>query len=340
MLWIAEHEMTKLALKDRLAAAAAPLAALLAALLLMPAAGAQTPWPDRPVSLIVPWAPGGSTDILARTLSEQLTRTFGQPFIVENRPGASGNIGSNVVAKAKPDGYTLLVGSMSTHAMNGSLFVSMPFKPVDDFTPIALVAYVTNTMVINAAVPVGTVPEFIAYAKAHPGKLAYASAGPGSTNHLSAAMFEKAAGIQMLHVPYKGGAPAVLDTVAGQTQVFFSAGTQTLPHVKSGKLKLLAVTESQRSSLLASTPTVAETLPGYELAVWYGMFGPAGLPRELTARINAEVNRIMQLPDVKEKMAGIGVEVANLSPSQFQDILSKDTAKYTKLIADLGIKPE
>jgi tripartite-type tricarboxylate transporter receptor subunit TctC len=319
----------------------APLVPVLAAAMVWTSvASAQTAWPDKPVTMIVPWAPGGSTDILARTLSEHLTKSFGQPFVVENRPGASGNIGSNVVAKAKPDGYTLLVGSMSTHAMNGSLFLSMPFKPVDDFTPIALVAYVTNTMVINAAVPASTVPEFIAYAKANPGKLAYASAGPGSTNHLSAALFEKAAGIQRLHVPSKGGAPAVLDTVAGQTQVFFSAGTQTLPHVKSGKLKLLAVTEAHRSSLLASTPTVAETLPGYELAVWYGMFGPAGLPRELTTRINAEVNRIMQVPEVKEKMAGIGVEVANLSPSQFQEILVKDTAKYTKLIADLGIKPE
>jgi tripartite-type tricarboxylate transporter receptor subunit TctC len=313
---------------------------LFAALWSLSAAQAQSQWPDKPVIMIVPWAPGGSTDILARTLSEQLTRTYGQPFVVENRPGASGNIGSNIVAKARPDGYTLLVGSMSTHAMNGALFTSMPFKPVDDFTPIALVAYVTNTMVINASVPANTVPEFIAYAKANPGKLAYASAGPGSTNHLSAAMFEKAAGIEMLHVPYKGGAPAVLDTVAGQTQVFFSAGTQTLPHVKSGKLKLLAVTEKERSTLLSSTPTVAETLPGYELAVWYGMFGPAGLPRELTARINTEVNRIMQLPEVKEKMAGIGVEVAKLSPTQFQEILARDTAKYTKLIADLGIKPE
>jgi tripartite-type tricarboxylate transporter receptor subunit TctC len=313
---------------------------LFAALLSIPAAQAQPQWPDKPIMMIVPWAPGGSTDILARTLSEQLTRTYGQPFVVENRPGASGNIGSNIVAKARPDGYTLLVGSMSTHAMNGALFTSMPFKPVDDFTPIALVAYVTNTMVINASVPANTVPEFIAYAKANPGKLAYASAGPGSTNHLSAAMFEKAAGIEMLHVPYKGGAPAVLDTVAGQTQVFFSAGTQTLPHVKSGKLKLLAVTEKERSTLLSSTPTVAETLPGYELAVWYGMFGPAGLPRELTARINTEVNRLMQLPEVKEKMAGIGVEVAKLSPTQFQEILARDTAKYTKLIADLGIKPE
>ena len=333
----AQSKMKRLGWNGKLGSAAAAFAA---ALLLLSAADAQTPWPDRPVTMIVPWAPGGSTDILARTLSEHLTKSFGQPFVVENKPGASGNIGSNVVAKAKPDGYTLLVGSMSTHAMNGSLFVTMPFKPVDDFTPIALVAYVTNTMVINASVPVKTVPEFIAYAKANPGKLAYASAGPGSTNHLSAALFEKAAGIQMLHVPYKGGAPAVLDTVAGQTQVFFSAGTQTLPHVKSGKLKLLAVTEEKRSSLLASTPTVAETLPGYELAVWYGVFGPAGMPRDLTVRLNTEINRIMQTPEVKEKMAGIGVEVANLSPTQFHEILVKDTAKYTKLIAELGIKPE
>ena len=317
------------------------LCALIAPIVIMSTpVTAQGTWPDKPVTLIVPWAPGGSTDILARTLSEHLTKSYGHPFIVENKPGASGNIGSNIVAKAKPDGYTLLVGSMSTHAMNGALFTSMPFKPVDDFTPIALVAYVTNTMVINAAVPVNTVPEFIAYAKTRPGKLAYASAGPGSTNHLSAALFEKAAGIEMLHVPYKGGAPAVQDTVAGQVQVFFSAGTQTLPHVKSGKLKLLAVTEKERSTLLQTTPTVAETLPGYELAVWYGMFGPVGMPRELQAKLNAEVNRIMQLPEVKDKMANIGVEVAKLTTTQFDDILRRDTAKYNKLIAELGIKPE
>ena len=317
------------------------LCALIAPIVIMSTpATAQGTWPDKPVTLIVPWAPGGSTDILARTLSEHLTKSYGHPFIVENKPGASGNIGSNIVAKAKPDGYTLLVGSMSTHAMNGALFTSMPFKPVDDFTPIALVAYVTNTMVINAAVPVNTVPEFIAYAKARPGKLAYASAGPGSTNHLSAALFEKAAGIEMLHVPYKGGAPAVQDTVAGQVQVFFSAGTQTLPHVKSGKLKLLAVTEKERSTLLQTTPTVAETLPGYELAVWYGMFGPVGMPRELQAKLNAEVNRIMQLPEVKDKMTTIGVEVAKLTTTQFDDILRRDMAKYNKLIAELGIKPE
>jgi len=297
-------------------------------------------WPEKVITLIVPWAPGGSTDILARMLSDQLTRSVGQPVIVENRPGASGNIGSNIVAKAKPDGYTLLVGSMSTHAMNGALYAQMPFKPVDDFTPIAMLAFVTNTMVSHPSVPAKTVREFIAYAKAKPGALNYASAGPGSTNHLSAAMFEKFTGINMTHVPYKGGAPAVLDTVAGQTQLFFSAGTQTLPHVKAGKLTLLAVTESKRSALLPDTPTVAETVPGYELAVWYGFFGPKDLPADITKRLNGETNRILAQPDVREKMVAIGVEVVQSSPEGFGKTLRADTERYNKLIKELHITAE
>jgi tripartite-type tricarboxylate transporter receptor subunit TctC len=297
-------------------------------------------WPDKPVTLIVPWAPGGSTDILARMLSEHLTKDLGQPFIVENKAGASGNIGSNMVAKAKPDGYTLLVGSMSTHAMNQSLYTTMPFNGVDDFTPISLLAYVTNTMVTNPSVPANNVKEFIAYCKAHPGQINYASAGPGSTNHLSAALFEKATGCKMTHVPYKGGAPAVLDTVAGQTQLLFSAGTQTLPHVKAGKLKLLAVTESKRSALLPNVPTVAETVPGYELAVWYGFFGPKDLPPEITKRLNTEINHIMALPDVREKMGAMGVEVVQSTPEGFAKTLRQDTDKYTKLIKELNIQPE
>jgi tripartite-type tricarboxylate transporter receptor subunit TctC len=297
-------------------------------------------WPDKPVTLIVPWAPGGSTDILARMLSEHLTKDLGQPFIVENKAGASGNIGSNMVAKAKPDGYTLLVGSMSTHAMNQSLYTTMPFNGVDDFTPISLLAYVTNTMVTNPSVPANNVKEFIAYCKAHPGQINYASAGPGSTNHLSAALFEKATGCKMTHVPYKGGAPAVLDTVAGQTQLLFSAGTQTLPHVKAGKLKLLAVTESKRSALLPTVPTVAETVPGYELAVWYGFFGPKDLPPEITKRLNTEINHIMALPDVREKMGAMGVEVVQSTPEGFAKTLRQDTDKYTKLIKELNIQPE
>jgi tripartite-type tricarboxylate transporter receptor subunit TctC len=311
-----------------------------AALAFAMTAPAFAAWPDKPVTLIVPWAPGGSTDILARMLSEHLTKDLGQPFIVENKAGASGNIGSNMVAKAKPDGYTLLVGSMSTHAMNQSLYTSMPFNGVDDFTPISLLAYVTNTMVTNPSVPANNVKEFIAYCKAHPGQINYASAGPGSTNHLSAALFEKATGCKMTHVPYKGGAPAVLDTVAGQTQLLFSAGTQTLPHVKAGKLKLLAVTESKRSALLPNVPTVAETVPGYELAVWYGFFGPKDLPADITKRLNTEINKIMAMPDVREKMGAMGVEVVQSTPEGFAKTLRQDTEKYTKLIKELNIQPE
>jgi tripartite-type tricarboxylate transporter receptor subunit TctC len=304
------------------------------------AAPAFAAWPDKPVTLIVPWAPGGSTDILARMLSEHLTKSLGQPFIVENKAGASGNIGSNMVAKAKPDGYTLLVGSMSTHAMNQALYTTMPFNGVEDFTPVSLLAYVTNTMVTNPSVPANTVKEFIAYCKAHPGKINYASAGAGSTNHLSAALFEKATGCRMTHVPYKGGAPAVLDTVAGQTQLLFSAGTQTLPHVKAGKLRLLAVTESKRSALLPNVPTVAETVPGYELAVWYGFFGPKDLPADIVKRLNTEINRIMASPDVREKMGAMGVEVVQSTPESFAKTLRQDADKYTRLIKELNIQPE
>ena len=297
-------------------------------------------YPERPITLIVPWAPGGSTDILARAIGEQLTKSMGQPVVVDNRAGASGNIGSAAVAKAKPDGYTLLVGSMSTHAMNPALMANMPFRGSDDFTPIALVANVINTMVVNPAVPAKNLREFIAYAKANPGKLAYASAGAGSTNHLSAEMFMKAAGIQMLHVPYKGGSPAVMATVANETQVLFSAGTQTLPHVKAGKLKLLAVTEPKRSKLLADVPTAAEVLPGYEMSVWYAVFGPAGMPRELVQQLNAEINKALALPEMRARMDAMGVELVTSTPEQLGAQLKSDTERYGKVIRDLAIKLE
>jgi tripartite-type tricarboxylate transporter receptor subunit TctC len=300
-------------------------------------ARAQNGYPSRPVNVIVPWAPGGSTDILARVLAEPLRAAFGQTFVVENRSGASGNIGSAFVARSAPDGQTLLVGSMSTHAMNDALFSNMTFNGAEDFTPIALLAYVLNTMVVHPSVPANTVPEFIAYAKANPGKIAYASAGAGSTNHLCAAMFAQMAGLDMVHVPYRGGAPATLDTVAGQTQLFFSAGTQTLDHVRNGRLKLLAVTEERRSALLPDVPTVNESLPGFEMAVWYGALGPKGMPPALTSRLNSEMNKALMLPDVKDKMAAIGVEVVNETPASFAERLRLDTAKWRKVIQDLGI---
>lgn len=307
-------------------------------LLALAAQAAIAAYPEKPITLIVPWAAGGSTDILARAIADQLTRSMGQPVIVDNRVGASGNIGSNFVAKAKPDGYTLLIGSMSTHAMNPALMPNMPFKGAEDFTPIALVANVVNTMVINPSVPAKNLKEFIAYAKANPGKLAYASAGAGSTNHLSAEMFNKAAGIQMLHVPYKGGAPAVLDTVGNQTQVLFSAGTQTLPHVSSGKLRLLAVTEPKRSALLPDTPAVAETLPGFEISVWYAAFGPAGMPKELVTRLNTEINKALAVPAVRARMEAMGVELVKSTPEQLAAALRQDTERYGKIIRDLNIK--
>ena len=313
------------------------IAALLAGVAMQTA---QAAWPEKQISLIVPWAAGGTTDILARTVADQLGRALGQPVPVENKAGASGNIGSLAVVRAKPDGYTILFGSMSTHAMNPALMLNMPFKGVADFAPIGLLAYVLNTMVVHPSVPASNVKELIAYAKANPGKLAYASAGAGSTNHLSAVLLEKLGGIEMLHVPYKGGAPAVTDTVAGQTHLLFSAGTQTLPHVKAGKLKLLAVTEAKRSQLLADVPTVGETLPGYELAVWYGAFAPPGTPRDIVQRLNAEINKILLSAEVKAKMSAIGVDVATTTPEQFGAILAADEARYTRLIREFGIKGE
>jgi tripartite-type tricarboxylate transporter receptor subunit TctC len=294
-------------------------------------------YPQRPVTLLVPFAPGGSTDILARIVAEHLRQAIGQPVLIENRTGASGNLGTAAVARAANDGYTLLFNTMSVHTMNQALFASMPFDGVKDFTPISLLAYVTNTMVIHPSVPAKTVAEFIAYAKTNPGKVAYASAGPGSTNHLCAALFEKMAGIEMLHVPYRGGAPAVADTVGGQTQLFFTAGTQSLEHVKAGKLRLLAVTEGKRSSLLPDVPTVAETVPGYEMSVWYGAFGPAGLPKDITARLNAEIGRILFLPDVKKRMEDIAVEVAKSTPDELGTKMRDDAEKWGKIIKELGI---
>jgi tripartite-type tricarboxylate transporter receptor subunit TctC len=294
-------------------------------------------YPDHLITIVVPFAPGGSTDILARVVADHLRRAFNQPVVIENRTGASGNIGTAAVARAAPDGYTLVFNTMSVHTMNHALFATMPFDGVKDFSPIAMLAYVTNTMVVHPSVPATTVAEFIAYARANPGRIAYASAGIGSTNHLCGALFEKMAGVSMVHVPYRGGAPAVVDTVGGQTQLFFTAGTQSLEHVKAGRLRLLAVTEGRRSALLPDVPTVAETIPGYEMAVWYAAYGPAGLKGDVVARLNGEISRILFLPDVKSKMADIAVEVAQASPDELSRLTRADADKWGAIIKDLGI---
>ncbi|MEA2871560.1 MAG: hypothetical protein QOH67_1536 [Hyphomicrobiales bacterium] len=312
--------------------------ASLAALATAPAI-AQT-YPNRQISLLVPWAPGGSTDILARIVALHLHQSMGQPVIIENRTGGAGNIGTGAAARATPDGYTILFNTMSVHTMNHALIASMPFDGVKDFSAITLLAYVTNTMVVHPSVPANTVPEFIAYAKANPGKIAYASSGPGSTNHLCAAMLEKMAGIEMLHVPYRGGAPAVADTVSGQVQLFFTAGTQSLEHVKAGKLKLLAVTEAKRSPFLPDVPTVAETVPGYEMTVWYGAFGPPGLPKDIVTKLNGEIARALFLPEVKSRMDAIAVEVASSTPEELGERMRKDAEKWGSIIRSIGITPQ
>lgn len=292
----------------------------------------------RPVRLVVPWAPGGTTDILARIVAEPLAAALGQPVLVENRSGASGNVGSDVVAKAPADGHTLLFGSMSTHAMNHALMRTMPFDGVADFTPLAMLGFAVNTMVIHPSVPARSVPEFIAHARANPEKVAYASAGPGSTNHLCAALFESMTGIRMVHVPYRGGQPAVTDTVAGQTQLLFSAATQTMPHVDGGRLRLLGVTEATRWSRQPAIPTVGEAVPGYEMAVWYGAFGPKGMEAALQRRLNADLNRIMEMPAVKERLAGMGVEIAPEGTDAFARRMVADAEKWGALIRRLGIE--
>jgi tripartite-type tricarboxylate transporter receptor subunit TctC len=305
-----------------------------------PLRGARAaPYPEHAITLVVPFAPGGSTDILARIVAEHLRRALGQPVIVENRSGASSNVGTAMVARSAPDGYTFLFNTMSVHTMNHALFAAMPFDGVNDFSPITLLAYVTNTMVLHPSVPANNVGDFIAYAKANPGKIAYASAGAGSTNHLCGALFEKMGQVSMVHVPYRGGAPAIADTVAGQTQLMFTAGTQSLGHVKAGQLRLLAVTEGNRSSLLPAVPSVAEALPGFEMAVWYAAYGPAGLPNEIVARLNAEIGRILFLPEVKKGMEDIAVEVAKSRPDELATLTRTDADKWGKIIKQLGITP-
>jgi len=319
----------------------ATLAAIFfACLALVGPASAQPNWPDRPVRVVNPWAPGGTADILARAFAEKLQQGLGQPFVVDNRPGASGNIGSDMVAKAKPDGYTLLVGTMSTHTMNPVLFKSMPFRGVDDFSTVAILGIATNTLVVHPSVPAANARELVAYLKANPGKVAYASAGMGSNNHISAALFERMAGVQMVHVPYKGGAPAVADTVGGQTQLFFTALTQSLPHVRAGKLKLLAVTESKRADVLPDVPTLDEAVPGYVMEVWYGLFAPAGTPAPIVDRLNAEALRIAKLPDVSDRLGRIGIVPVPVSAADAHRMTQRDAEKWGRVIREMGITAE
>jgi tripartite-type tricarboxylate transporter receptor subunit TctC len=298
------------------------------------------PYPAKPIRIVVPWAPGGSTDVLARLLAAKMSENWGQAAVVENKPGASGNIGSDLVAKSAPDGYTLLVGSVSTHAMNPFLMPTMPFRGVDDFATIAVAAYVTNVLVAHPSVPAKNVQELIALAKSRPGAIAYASAGNGSTNHLAAELFRRMTGTDMLHVPYKGGGPATAALLGGQVGIFFTGLGNVWDHVKSGKLNLIAVTENRRSKLLPAVPMVGEALPGYEMAVWYGVWAPAATPVDIVSKLNGEVNRVMSLPDIQQRLAAMGAEHVALSPAEAAKLLRADYERWGRIIRESGIKAD
>jgi tripartite-type tricarboxylate transporter receptor subunit TctC len=321
------------------------LPALAFVLALMPAmappAGAQAPgaYPSRPVRLVVPFPPGGPLDIVGRTLAQKLTETWGQSVVVDNRPGAGGNIGADLVAKSPPDGYTVLMGALSTHAVNPSLYAKMPYDAVKDFAPITLVAITPNVLVVNAALPVNSAMEFIAYAKANSGKLAFGSGSNGSAGHLAGELFKVDTGAEIVHVPYKGGAPATQALLAGDTQFMFDNLANAMPQVKAGKLKALAVTTAERSKLAPELPTMAEAgLTGFDISTWFGLFAPAGTPNDVIAKWNAEVVKILNSPEMRERLVAQGAEPAPMTPEQFAAFVKSEIPKYARIVKASGAK--
>ncbi len=296
-------------------------------------------YPTKPIRLVVPFPAGGTTDILARAAAQKLTEAWGQTVIVDNRPGAGGNIGSELVAKAAPDGYTLEMGTVGTHAINASLYAKMPYDHVKDFVPVILVAGVPNVLVVHPSVPVHSVAELIAYAKANPGKLNFASSGSGTSIHLSGELFKVMAGVQMAHVPYKGSAPAVQDLLGGQVQLMFDNLPSSLPHIKAGKLRALAVTSATRASALPDVPTVAEAgLPGFEASSWFGVLAPAGTPPAIVAKLNAEIAKWLATPEAQEKLSAQGANIASGTPEDFAKHIAGETTKWAKVVKESGAK--
>jgi tripartite-type tricarboxylate transporter receptor subunit TctC len=309
---------------------------LLPGLLLAAGAAAQT-YPVKPVRIVVGFAAGGSGDLIARLVAQKLSESQGQPFIVENRPGASSNIGSAYVAKAAADAYTLLLGS-HTMAANVNLFRQLPFDLRRDFVPVVLVDRQPNMLVLHPSVPVRSVQEFIALAKSRPGRLNYATAGPGSGQHMAAAQFIMLTGVDMLHVPYKGGAPAVTDLIGGQVDLMIGNLPETMAFVQSGKLRGLAVTSVRRQAMLPAIPTMRESgLAGYEHVGWHGLFGPTGMPNEIVQRLNAAVNRALAAGDLSRRLEALGLEVAGGSGDDFRAVIENEIEKSARLVKAAGI---
>ena len=302
-------------------------------------AGAQVAYPVRAIHFITPFPPGGSLDPLTRMSAQKLSEKWGQPAVVENRPGANTIIGTNAVAKAAPDGYTILVAG-TPHVINPSLFAT-PYDAIKDFAPIATIAKSRQILVVNPSLPVHNLPALIALAKARPGQLTYGSSGTGNTNHLAGELFCTLAGIKMLHIPYKGAGPALIDLISGQLQLSFHVPISAMPHIKSGRLRPLAISGSSRATALPLVPTFAEAgSPAFDMAGWTGMFAPAATPKEIIDKISNEMARILALPEIVERLVNQGMEPFISNPEQFAVLLKSDRVKFAKLIKDANIKVE
>jgi tripartite-type tricarboxylate transporter receptor subunit TctC len=303
---------------------------------------APAQYPSRPVRVLVGFAPGGPNDIIARAYSARLAEALGQPFVVENRAGATGNLAAEAVARAAPDGHTLMLGSTGTNAVNPALYANLAFDPVRDLTPVSVVATSPGALAVHPKVPARSVRELIALARSQPGKLTYASAGSGSSQHLSAELFKQQAGVDIVHVPYKGAAPGITDLLAGQVDMSFAPVANVVSYAKAGKLRLLGVTSLKRSDFAPGTPTIAESgLPGFEVVTWYAVFATSGTPGEIVTRLNAELQKIARNRELKEQLANLGIDaMASASPAEAQAYRASEVEKWGKLVRALGVKAE
>jgi len=317
----------------------------LAALSISPWSLAQAPWPSRPLRIVVPFAPGGTTDLLARAIAPELQKALGQPVVVENKPGAGGNLGAAEVAKST-DGHTLLMGTVGTHAINQALYPKLPYDPVKDFSPVTLVAAVPNVLVLNPAraqhYGISSVADLVRVARANPGKLNMASSGNGTSIHLAGELFKSMTGSFMLHFPYRGSGPALMDLMAGNTDLMFDNLPSALPQIRAGKLKALAVTSAQRSEAVPELPTIEEAggavLKGYEASSWFGLLAPASMPAEQVARLQREVARSLANPAIKERMASQGAIASGNTSAEFAALIASETAKWAKVVKASGAK--
>ena len=312
-----------------------------AALLLAAGAALAQNYPSRPVRFVVPYAPGGSTDTLARTIGITLTGHLGQQVVVDNRPGANGDIGMSIVAKAPPDGYTIVLGYIANLGIGPALYAKMPYDPVKDFASITQVAGASNIVVVHPSLPAKSLKELIAYGKANPQKISFATSGVASIGHLTGELLNGMAGISMVHVPYKGSGQAITDLVGGHIKMMISGMASTLPHVRTGKLVGIATTGIKRTPATPEIPTIAESgFPGFEASSWFGVLAPAGTPRTVVMRLNADIRKTLQDPAVEKRLANIGFEIVSGTPEQFTAYIKSEIVKWTKVVKAAGVKPE